>query len=328
MTRIYKERDANLIHLQNQQVAIIGYGNLGRPLAFNLRDNNITPVIGNIDDDYATEARNNQFAVYDISTAVSMATIHYIAVPDEAMPQIFLQQVAPYLKMGDLVLFGSGYNIVFKYIEPPPFVDVALIAPRTIATNIRQSFLSGQGYPAFIALHQQATTTLNDRLLAMALALGALRRGALETTFQQEVELDLFYQQALLPGLHALLLTAAQLLVQKGYPEEAVLTELYLSGELGDFFSQAAQQGFKRTLDGMALTGRYGILSRTERFQESKLMLQMESVLETLQRGDFAREWADEFTDGYPRLLRIHDRLNKTTMWRLEQAVLDLFDEA
>lgn len=327
MIRVFKERDANLLHLQDCQIAVIGYGNLGRPLAMNLRDSGVQGMIGNVEDAYATEARHNQFNVVSISDAVSACNIIYMALPDEVMSRIFLEQVAPFLKMGDLLLFGSGYNIVFKYIEPPVFVDVGLIAPRTIATNIRQAYLSGRGYPAFIALHQRATTHAADRLLAVALAMGALRRGALETTFQQEVELDLFYQQAILPAMHAMLLTASQVLVEAGYPPEAALTELFLSGELGDFLSLAAQQGFRQTLDGMALTGRYGVLSRTQRFQESKIQLQMESILETIKRGDFALEWADEFVDGYPRLLRIRDKLEQTTMWRLEQAVLDAINE-
>ena len=322
--RIFRERDANLLHLQNSRVAVLGYGNLGRPVALNLRDSGVAVIVGNQSDQYADEARREGFEVFSIPEAVSQADVNYMAMPDEAMPSVYLSQIGPALKTGDLLLFASGYNIAYQFIEPPVFVDVGLIAPRTLASRLRQAYLSGEGYPSFIALHQRATDWAVDRLLALALAVGALRQGALEATFQQEVVLDLFWQQALLPALHGLLLTAAQLLIKEGYPPEAVLNELYLSGELGEFFSQAAQQGLVHTLESMSLTGQYGLLSRTERFQESKMQHQMEAILDSIRSGAFAREWSDEFIDGYPRLKRLRDKLEETAVWQQEQIALQV----
>jgi ketol-acid reductoisomerase len=320
--RIFRERDANMLHLQNSKVAVLGYGNLGRPMSLNLRDSGVPVIVGNQQDDYAEEARREGFEVFSIPDAVTSANVIYMAMPDEAMPGVYLSQIGPALKSGDLLLFASGYNIAFQYIEPPVFVDVGLIAPRALASSLRQAYLSGLGFPSFIALQQRATDWAVDRLLAMALAVGALRQGALETTFQQEVVLDLFWQQALLPALHGLLLTAAQILIKEGYPPEAVLSELYLSGELGEFFSQAAHQGLVQTLESMSLTGQYGLLSRTERFQESKVQHHMEAILDSIRSGDFAREWSSEFTDGYPRLKRLRDKLEGTAVWQQEQIAL------
>jgi ketol-acid reductoisomerase len=322
--KIFRERDGNLLHLQNSRVAVLGYGNLGRPVALNLRDSGVVVIVGNQQDQYADEARREGFEVFPIPEAVSRADIIYMAMPDEAMPGVYLRQIGPALKTGDLLLFASGYNIAFQYIEPPVFVDVGLIAPRTLASRLRQAYLSGEGYPTFISLHHRATEWATDRMLAMALAVGALRQGALETSFQQEVVLDLFWQQALLPALHGLLLTAAQILIKEGYPPEAVLSELYLSGELGEFFTQAARQGLVQTLESMSLTGQYGLLSRTERFQESKTQYHMEAILDSIRSGAFASEWSSEFTDGYPRLKRLRDKLEETAVWQQEQIALQV----
>ncbi|NJL93110.1 MAG: hypothetical protein HC915_04985 [Anaerolineae bacterium] len=125
----------------------------------------------------------------------------------------------------------------------------------------------------------------------MALATGCLNQGALEVPAQVEVELDLFWQQAILPAIHNILLVAAQVLQRTHLPERAAWLELYLSGELGSFLERAAQQGLANTLVEMPLTGQYGTLSRTERFQESKLAQQMDTILQSIQSGDFAREW-------------------------------------
>ena len=41
MAKIYREEDANLNVLSGKTVGIIGFGNLGRPVANNLRDSGI-----------------------------------------------------------------------------------------------------------------------------------------------------------------------------------------------------------------------------------------------------------------------------------------------
>jgi ketol-acid reductoisomerase len=141
------------------------------------------------------------------------------------------------------------------------------------------------------------------------------------------VELDLFWQQAILPALHSLLLSAAQLLDRTGYPQRASLIELYLSGEMSAFFERAAEHGFADTLSRMSLTAQYGILSRTERFQESKQMHQLDAILSSIRDGQFAREWSGEYSDGYPRLKLLRDKFANTTLWQSEQAVLEATSE-
>lgn len=321
--QIYYERDANPLFLNNQRIAVLGYGNIGRPMALNLRDSDLSIIVGNVNDSYADQARREQFSVTSISDAVRNSTILFLAMPDEVLPRIYLEQIAPELKPDDLLILPSGYNLAYELIEPPPFVRVGMIAPRMLAGQLRQAYVSGRGFPSFVGLRRPNPSAL-DRLLAFALAVGALKQGAIEMTFMQEVVLDLFLQQGLLPAIHSLLLTATQVLLEAGYSHEAALTELYLSGELGVFFTQAAQQGLVATLEGMSLTGQYGVLTQTERFQESKSKYQMESILESLENGQFARAWADEFTDGYPRLKRLRDRLQQTALWQHEDDVVTI----
>lgn len=322
--RLYTEQDGNLLHLQDRLVAVLGYGHLGRPVALNLRDSGVKVIIGNVDDAFAEEARQDRFEVHSISQAVQQANILFMAMPDEVMSRIYLEQIAQYLKASDLVLFASGYNIAFNYIEPPSFVDVGLIAPRTLASRLRQAYIAREGYPTYLALHRQTTPQAQDRLMAIALGMGALRGGALEVSFSQEVLLDLFWQQAILPALHNVLLTATQVLVKEGIAPEVALNELYLSGELGEFFSQASQLGLVETLKSMSLTGQYGVLSRTERFQESKIQAHMENIFETIRSGNFALEWASEFVDGYPRLHRLQTKWGQSALWRSEQGAISL----
>lgn len=57
--RFFTSKDADPAALVGERVAVIGYGNLGRPFALNLRDSGVSRmVIGNIADKYADQGAN------------------------------------------------------------------------------------------------------------------------------------------------------------------------------------------------------------------------------------------------------------------------------
>lgn len=324
MTIVYQETDADLQRLAQRQIAMIGYGNLGRSFALNLRDSGVKLTIGNNPDRYATLAENDGFAVHPIAEAAAKADVLILLIPDEVMPQIYLEHIAPHLRTGDMLVFASAYNVAYGFIEPPSYIDAALVAPRSLGVAVRDGYLNGLGYPSYVAVGQDYSGQTWQNLLALALALGALRQGAVEVTFEQEVELDLFFQQALLPAMHHMLLTAVDVLLNEGYPPEVVLTELYLSGELASLLGRAGVVGWSRALKLMSPTAQYGLFSRTLQFQEMKTKRQMESILDEIRRGDFAQEWSAEYRNGYPRLDMMRRRFENSTMWRNEQDVMDM----
>jgi ketol-acid reductoisomerase len=201
---------------------------------------------------------------------------------------------------------------------------VGLVAPRTFGIAIRERYLSGEGFYSFVAVGQDATRNAWPTVLAIAKAVGSLRAGAIEISMEQEAELDLFIQQAVLPAFHHIILTAAHLLMKMGYPPEAALTELYISGEFSDYLYRASHSGLLRTLQLTSLTAQYGTITRQERFNELKLERLMEITLEEIRRGDFAQEWAKEYADGYSRLRKLLEIQKKLDLWELEQQTLDL----
>lgn len=322
MPVIYHEADANLMALQGRQVAIIGYGNLGRSVALNLRDSGLIALVGNADDAYADLARTDGFEVHSMSEAASAADIKLLMLPDEVMPEMHLLHISPTLRSGDMLVFASGFNVAFGFIEPPPFVDVVMIAPRTMGTGVRENYLKGQGFLSFVAVAQDFTGKAWDRLLGLALAIGTLRAGAIELNFRQEAELDLFVQQTILPSLHNLIFTAADLLIKEGYPPEAALLDLYVSGELGYVLGKAAELGLMNALKLYSPTGQYGMLSRIERFQDQKLRRQMEITLDDIRSGKFAQEWATEYANGYLRMEALRQKREAMMLWSLEDQAL------
>lgn len=322
MTVIYRESHADLALLIPRRIAVLGYGQMGRAFALNLRDSAFGVLVGNRDDEYAEQAYRDGFEVTSIADATERADVLLLTLPDEVAPHVYLQDVAFGLRQGDVLVFASGYNVAFGFIEPPPFVDVVLVAPQAIAARVRESFVDGSGFFSFVGVAQDASGQAWARVLAIAKALGALRQGAIELTFQQEAELDLFTHQAVLPALLTILQTAAETLNREGFPPEAVSTSLYLSGELGDLLTRWARQGIVPTLDQHSRTAAYGMLSRLERFREIRYSRQMEAILDTIRRGSFAQEWTAEFSDGYPRLQALRRQIEESALHRQEQRVL------
>jgi ketol-acid reductoisomerase len=260
MAVVYRNDDADLGLLMNRQIAVLGYGNLGRSFALNLRDTALPVLIGNQNDSYAEQAYQDGFEVASIADATQRSDLIIVLLPDEITTQVYLQAIAPGLKPDKTLVFASGYTVAFGFIEPPPYVDVVLVAPQTVGKAVREGYVAGNGFPSFVAVQQDASGHAWARVLAVAKALGALRRGAIEMTFQQEAELDLFNQQALMPLLHSVIQTAVDVLNREGFPPEAVFTSLYLSGELGYIISRWAEVGIMSSLQMHSRTSQYGTL--------------------------------------------------------------------
>lgn len=327
MPVIYSEADADLSVLRNQRLCVIGYREMGRAIALNLRDTGLSLTIGEGDERRAANARQDGFDVQQPDEAARDSDLKILAEPDEALPEVYQQSISPGLRRGDTLVFTSGYTIAFGFIEPPPFVDAVMISPRTLGADLRDAYLHQTGLLSFVSVGQDSSGEAWPRLLALAKAIGALHGGAMELSFQQQAELDLFVEQALLSAVHHVLASAAEVLVNEGYPPEAALMSLYVSGELGNALSRASRSGMMGLLARYSLTRQYGVLSRLDRYQDTKLRRVMETALEEIRSGRFAQEWTNEYHNGYPRLDTLRTRRTTMSLWKLERQAIQLMDQ-
>lgn len=325
MTMIYHQDDGDLAYLAGKPVGVIGYGSLGRAFALNLRDSGVQVIVGGRSEASRETAEADGLTATSIEEAARAARILLLLMPDEVMPAVYLESVAPHLRRGDMLVFASAYNVAFGYIEAPPFVDVGLIAPRLMAAAVRERFEAGAGYCSYVAVGQDASGQAWRTLLALARAVGALEPGAIEVSFEQEAALDLFIQQTVMPVLHDLLDKAARLLISRGFPPEAVLTELYLSGEFAAYLHHAEQRGLVSALRQTPPIAQYGILSRVERFSDLKLDRLLEVTLDEIQAGNFAREWTKERQDNHRRLNQLLKAYVDPDLLDWEQQTLESF---
>jgi ketol-acid reductoisomerase len=294
MAVIYYDEDANLDAIRGETIAILGYGNQGSAQARNLRDSGFDVIVGNIDDPYRRNAVADGFEVLSIAEASARAGVLFLLTADEIMPEVYEKDVAPHLAPGKLLNFAHGYNIAFGLIVPPPAIDIVFIAPRMIGAGVRDSYLSGEGFPSFVGVHQDATGRAKARMLALARAVGSTRAGCLEMTMNDEATLDLFTEQAFGPAFGRVMMAAIDTMVEAGYPPEAVLMELYLSGELAYSFQKIRELGMLKQHELHSHTSQYGTITRSARYMDLDPLLKerMRQSLEEIRSGAFAREWS------------------------------------
>lgn len=301
--RFFTEGDAVPGALAGERTAVIGYGHLGRALALNLRDANLEElVIGNIADEYADLANEEGFSVLPIGKAVARSDIVLILLPDEIIPEVFRAEIAPNLAAGAAIAFASGYTLAYELVQAPADVDILLLAPRMGGELTRKRFLEGRGFFAYLSVEQDASQKAWTRLLGLAEAVGILAAGAIELDARQEAMLDLFVEQSLGAIIGVAIMSAFSLGVEAGIPPEAMVMEMYMSGEMETVFRAFREKGFFRASDTHGPTALYGGFLRTMQFMQSGLPPTFSETLEEIQTGQFARRFQAEREAGYPIL--------------------------
>lgn len=309
--RFFFDRDANLDSLLGKTVAIIGYGNQGRSQALNMRDSGVEVIIGSQRDDSFARAREDGFAPRPIKEAVGSAQIIFILVPDEIMPGLYADKIAPGLNAGDMIVFASGYNVFFRFLEPPHEVDVVLLGPRMIGQGVRDRYVDGRGFPSLLAVHHDASGNAWDILLALAKAIGSTKMGALESSFEEETVLDLFSEHAVAGVRLWATRTAFEVLREYGIGDSAILLELYASGESEAVSKAAVEIGLWDQLYLHSRTSQYGQLTRGQSAASDTMRQHYREIIDRIRDGSFAREWSLEQQTGFPTLQRLMDMVLK-----------------
>lgn len=302
MTDITVYRSGDDPHLlAGRTVAVIGYGNLGAAMAGNLRDSGAEVVIGNIDDEYRSRADDDGFRVAAIGAA-SAGDVVYVLIPDEEIPEVFATDIAPSLRPGAAVCFASGYVLAFGLVTPPPDVDVLLLAPRMLGEQVRRSYREGTGFYAYGSVEQDATGSAQDVLLALAGAAGALQRGMVELSAADEALIDLLVEQTVGPVLGAAMITAFYAGVDAGLPPEALVLEMYMSGEMSRTFATFAAEGFYRSTTWHGVAAQYGGYLRFGDVDIEAMDRAFRATIDDIRSGGFAATLQAERDAGYPTL--------------------------
>lgn len=175
-----------------------------------------------------------------------------------------------------------------------------LLAPRMVGRFVREFYEQGKGAPVFLYAHQDASGKAKKRVLALARAIGATRVGAMEITFAEETELDHFSEHFIAPVISRAFILSYEVLTEMGYTPEAIILELYASGELSEVAKAMAVDGLVRQLPLNSRTSQYGQLTYAERVMPDEEKMFIRQIVQEIQNGTFAREWQMEQQPGYP----------------------------
>ncbi len=267
---LQKARDV----LENETVAVLGYGVQGPSQALNLRDNGIRVIVGQREGGRTWErAVADGFVpgetLFPLEEAAKKATIIQNLLSDAGQVATW-PTIKACLDEGNALYFSHGFGIVFKDqtgIIPPANVDVIMVAPKGSGRNVRNNFLDGSGINSSYAVFQDFTGNARQRTLALGIAVGS---GYLfPTTFEKEVHSDLTGERGVLMGCLAGVMEAQYNLLRKhGHsPSEAfneTVEELTQS-----LIRLVAENGMDWMFSNCSTTAQRGALDWSPRFRDA-----------------------------------------------------------
>ncbi|MFZ1290834.1 MAG: ketol-acid reductoisomerase [Melioribacteraceae bacterium] len=303
--KVYYDQDASLDNLKDKKITVLGYGSQGHAHALNLKDSGMNVCVGLKESSKNWKvAEEAGLKVLTVAEAVKNSNVIMILLPDQTQKDVYDSEIAPYLKEGDTLAFGHGFNIHYKQIVPPANVNVMMIAPKSPGHLVRRTFEQGNGVPCLIAVHQDYTGNTLGLALAWAKGIGGTKAGVIETNFKNETETDLFGEQAVLCGGSAELIKAGfEVLVEAGYPPELAYFECMHEMKLiVDLYYEG---GLSRMNFSVSDTAEYGGMTRGPRLITQETKNEMKKILTEVQDGSFANEFISEIKNGSPNFSKL-----------------------
>ena len=314
MATIYYEKDTDTGVLADQKIAVLGFGSQGHAHAQNLKDSGFDVRVGLRPGSASRrQAEDAGLRVLDTAEAVAEADVIMCLLPDTSHGAVYVSDIEPNLKDGDMLMFAHGFSIHFGTVVPPAGVDITMIAPTGPGRVVRRTYVEGNGTPGLVAVQQDATGKALERALAYGNAIGCARPGIIQTTFKEETETDLFGEQTVLcGGISELIRNGFETLVEAGYqPEIAYFECLH---ELKLIIDLIYEGGLSWMRYSVSDTAEYGDYVSGPRVVDEHAREQMRAVLTDIQDGTFARNWIAEADAGFPEFLRLRSQARSSQL--------------
>lgn len=302
--KVYYDADSNTNLIKEQTIVIVGYGSQAHAHAQNLRDSGVKNVVIALKDGSKSKikAENAGFKVVTPSEGAKIADIIMILVPDEIHQELWENDIKNNIKKGSTLAVAHGFSVHFGTIKPSKENDVIMIAPKGPGHTVRSEYVKGGGVPCLVSVYQNASGNALQTALSYASNIGGGKSGIIETTFKDECETDLFGEQAVLCGGTMNLVRAGfETLVEAGYPPQMAYFECL--HELKLIVDLMYEGGLEDMLYSISNTAEYGAYVSGEKvvpLNETKA--KMKDILKYIQEGKFAKEWMDDYKNGYAKI--------------------------
>lgn len=302
--KIYTQTDLDPSVLDEQRVAVLGYGSQGRAHALNLRDSGLDVLVGLRRDGASwSRAEADGLRPLEVADAVKGARIVAFLTPDMVQKPLYAQ-VVEHIDRGATLLFAHGFAIHYQQIAPREDLNVVLIAPKGPGRLVRRQYEAGHGVPCLVAVQQNPAGSALELALAYAAGIGGARAGVIETSFAEETETDLFGEQAVLcGGATELIVAGFETLVAAGYQPEVAYYEVM--HELKLIVDLLHEGGLRKMYRFISDTAAYGDMVSGPRVVDEHAREGMRQILREIRDGSFARRWIAENEAGMPEFRRM-----------------------
>ena len=322
--KIYRDADVDASILKTKTIAVIGYGIQGKAQAANTRDSGFKVIIGCRGADEGSKSREQAkadgFEAFSIAEATKKADVLLIELADPVQPPIYKKEIAPNLRAGQTLCFCHGFSVLYGQIVPPKDVNTVLFVPNAPGVFVREKYKKGEGVYGCVAVDHDATGDAMKIALAISKAVGSTRAGVVEMTFQQETEGDNFEEQVLYGGAIQLMRLTYQIMVDNGYPPSFAYAKAIRS--LRSVIDVMDEVGIEEYISNRSSrTCEFAIRTRGPRVVNEA---EMRKIFDETERGEFARDWMQEFALGMPTLHRMRHTGQNSSMeqtgrkWREE----------
>jgi len=298
---LVRDKDIDPVPLQGKRIAILGFGNQGRPQALNLKDSGEDVVVGLRGSSLNRAiARELGLEVADLADAARSADVVMLLAPDETLGELYLE-IEPHLKEGAALGFSHGLAVHFGLVRPRADLDVYLVAPKGPGTALRALYKQGKGMIALWAVAQNSTGRARDVALAYGRAIGCGRAGLIASTFEEEAVADLFNENAVVwGGVPELLKAGFETLVEAGISSEVAYLECV--GELKLIADLIDERGIAGMREAISHTAELGAVRGGPAVIGSDVRKRMAKVLDTVRSGEFAEALRSDALANYPKL--------------------------
>ncbi|MDR0768318.1 MAG: ketol-acid reductoisomerase [Dysgonamonadaceae bacterium] len=259
--------------LQDEVIAIIGYGIQGPGQARNLRDNLFNVIIGQRKNSptWGKAIGHAWFPgrrLYEIEEAVRRATFIVYLLSDAAQVEVW-PRIKPYLTSCKTLCFSHGLGLAYRDrtgIIPPDDIDVIMVAPQGPGISLRRMFMQGKGINSSFAVYQDFTHKAKQKAIAYGIGIGS--SNLFETTFKREAFSNLTGERGTLMGaIQGILLAQYETLREYGHPPSEAFNETVeeLTQSLMPLF---AEKGMDWMFANCSTTAQRGALDWMKHFHD------------------------------------------------------------
>lgn len=254
-----------LEYFKNDTLALIGYGSQGYGQGLNLRDNGLNVIIGVRKNGASWKAAIEDGWVpgenlFEVDEAITKGTYIMNLLSDAAQSETWAH-IKPQITEGKTLYFSHGFSPVFKdltNVEPPSNVDVILAAPKGSGRTVRSLFKEGRGINSSYAVWNDVTGKAEEKAIALAVAIGS--GYVYQTTFEREVNSDLYGERGcLMGGIHGMFLAQYEVLRENGHSPSEAFNET-VEEATQSLYPLIGKYGMDYMYDACSTTARRGAL--------------------------------------------------------------------